>query len=57
MLWFLLPAKLSKARDAVEEVQLSPMFSDRVYRPIEFVNQAERAIESATAPAFGVEPS
>ncbi|HEY1946903.1 MAG TPA: hypothetical protein VGG97_07845 [Bryobacteraceae bacterium] len=29
----------------------------RAYGPIEFVNQAERAIESATAPAFAIEPA
>jgi hypothetical protein len=65
--------KVEKARDAVEEVQLSPSLADRLfapldalqasltyiraYGPIEFVNQAEGAIESATASAFAMEPS
>jgi len=64
---------VEKARDAVEEVQLSPRFADRLfapldalqasmtyilaYCPIEFVNQAERTIESATASASAMEPS
>jgi hypothetical protein len=57
----------------VEEVQLAPRFANRpfapldalqasltyirAYCPIEFVNQAERAIESATASTFAMEPS
>jgi hypothetical protein len=65
--------EVEKASDAVEEVLLSPRFADRLfapvnalqasltcvraYFPIEFVNQAERAIESATASAFAMEPS
>jgi hypothetical protein len=73
MLWVPATGEVEKARDAVEEVQLSPRFADRLfarldalqasltyiraYCPIEFVNQAERAIESATASAFAMEPS
>jgi hypothetical protein len=55
--WVPATGEVEKATDAVEELQLSPTFSDRAYCPIEFVNQAERAIESATAPAFAMEPS
>jgi hypothetical protein len=73
MLWVPATGEVEKARDAVEEVQLSPRFADRLFAPldalqasltyirthcpIEFVNQAERAIERATASAFAMEPS
>jgi hypothetical protein len=73
MLWVPDTGEVEKASDAVEEVQLSPRFADRLfapvdtlqasmtyiraYCPVEFVNQAERAIESATASAFAMEPS
>jgi hypothetical protein len=73
MLWVPATGEVEKAKDAVEEVQFAPRFADRpfapldalqasltyirTYCPIEFVNQAERAIESATASAFAMEPS
>jgi hypothetical protein len=73
MLWVPDTGEVEKASDAVEEVQLSPRLADRLfapvdplqasmtyiraYCPVEFVNQAERAIESATASAFAMEPS
>jgi hypothetical protein len=72
MLWVPDTGEVEKASEAVEEVQLSPRFTElfapvdalqasmtyiRAYCPIEFVNQAERAIESATASAFAMEPS
>jgi hypothetical protein len=65
--------EVEKASDAMEEVQLSPRLADRLfapldalqasltyiraYCPVELVNQAERAIENATASAFAIEPS
>jgi len=73
MLWVPDTGEVEKASDAVEEVQLSPRFADRLFAPVdalqapmtyiraccplEFVNQPERAIESATASAFAMEPS